>query len=40
MAHAALAVAASSYGALMGIAPVLQIRRMLQARSSHEVSVG
>jgi MtN3 and saliva related transmembrane protein len=40
MAHAVLAVAASSYGALMGIAPVLQIRRMLQARSSREVSVG
>jgi uncharacterized protein with PQ loop repeat len=40
MANAALAVAASSYGALMGIAPLLQIRRMLRARSSREVSVG
>ena len=39
MAQAALAVAASSWAVLMGIAPVLQIRRMLRERSSREVSV-
>ena len=35
-----LAVTASSWGVLMGIAPVLQIRRMLRERSSQDVSVG
>jgi MtN3 and saliva related transmembrane protein len=40
MAPAVLAAAASSWAVLMGVAPVLQIRRMLRARSSHEVSVG
>jgi MtN3 and saliva related transmembrane protein len=40
MASAVLATAASSWAVLMGIAPVLQIRRMLRARSSAEVSVG
>ena len=40
MAQTALAVAASSWAVLMGIAPVLQIRRMLCQRSSREVSVG
>jgi uncharacterized protein with PQ loop repeat len=35
-----LAVAASSWGVLMGIAPVLQIRRMLRERSSRDVSLG
>jgi MtN3 and saliva related transmembrane protein len=35
-----LAVAASSWGVLMGIAPVLQIRRMLREGSSREVSLG
>ena len=40
MASAVLATAASSWAVLMGIAPVLQIRRMLRARSSDEVSVG
>jgi MtN3 and saliva related transmembrane protein len=35
-----LAVAASSWGVLMGIAPLLQIRRMLRERSSHDVSLG
>jgi uncharacterized protein with PQ loop repeat len=34
-----LAAAASTWGVLMGIAPVLQIRRMLRERSSREVSV-
>lgn len=36
----ALAVAASSWGVLMGIAPLLQIRRMLRRRSSRDVSLG
>ncbi|HEY2442659.1 MAG TPA: SemiSWEET family transporter [Streptosporangiaceae bacterium] len=40
MAEAVLAVAASSWGVLMGIAPILQIRRMLRERSSRDVSVG
>jgi MtN3 and saliva related transmembrane protein len=40
MAQTTLAVAASSWAVLMGIAPVLQIRRMLRQRSSQDVSVG
>ena len=40
MAQTALAVTASSWAVLMGIAPVLQIRRMLRQRSSRDVSVG
>ena len=39
MAQTILATAASSWAVLMGIAPVLQIRRMLRARSSCEVSI-
>ena len=35
-----LAAAASAWGVLMGLSPVLQIRRMLRARSSREVSLG
>lgn len=35
-----LAVVASSWGVLMGVAPVLQIRRMLRERSSRDVSLG
>ncbi len=35
-----LAVAAAAWGVLMGISPVLQIRRMLRQRSSRDVSVG
>ena len=35
-----LAVAAAVWGVLMGISPVLQIRRMLRQRSSRDVSVG
>ncbi len=35
-----LAVAASSWGVLMGIAPLLQILRMLRERSSRDVSLG
>lgn len=40
MAQTVLAAAASSWAVLMGIAPVLQIRRMLREQSSREVSVG
>ena len=35
-----LAVAAAVWGVLMGISPVLQIRRMVRQRSSRDVSVG
>ena len=40
MAATVLAAAASSWAVLMGIAPVLQIRRMLREQSSREVSLG
>src|SRR5512142_2667440 len=40
MVASVLAVTASSWGVLMGISPVLQIRRMLRERSSREVSLG
>jgi MtN3 and saliva related transmembrane protein len=39
VAQTVLAVAASSWAVLMGIAPVLQIRRMLRERSSRDVSI-
>jgi MtN3 and saliva related transmembrane protein len=39
MATTLLATAASSWAVLMGIAPVLQIRRMLREQSSREVSL-
>ena len=35
-----LAATASAWGVLMGLSPVLQIRRMLRERSSREVSLG
>jgi uncharacterized protein with PQ loop repeat len=35
-----LAVAAAAWGVLMGVSPVLQIRRMLRRRSSRDVSIG
>jgi uncharacterized protein with PQ loop repeat len=35
-----LAVVASSFGVVMGLAPSLQIRRMLRERSSRDVSIG
>jgi MtN3 and saliva related transmembrane protein len=35
-----LAVAAATWGVMMGISPLLQIRRMLRQRSSRDVSVG
>jgi MtN3 and saliva related transmembrane protein len=34
------AVAAATWAVLMGIAPLLQVRRMLQRRSSADVSLG
>jgi uncharacterized protein with PQ loop repeat len=40
MAQTALAVAAASWAVLMGVSPILQIRRMLRERSSRDVSVG
>jgi uncharacterized protein with PQ loop repeat len=40
MTRTYLAIAASLYGVLMGVAPVLQIRRMLRERSSRQVSLG
>ena len=40
MAENLLAVAAASWGVLMGLSPVLQIRRMLTKRSSRDLSVG
>jgi len=35
-----LAVAAATWAVLMAVAPLLQVRRMLQRRSSADVSVG
>lgn len=40
MVVSVLAVIASAWGVLMGLSPVLQIRRMLRERSSREVSLG
>jgi MtN3 and saliva related transmembrane protein len=40
LAENLLAVAAASWGVLMGLSPVLQIRRMLTERSSRDLSVG
>lgn len=40
MAESILAAAASSWAVLMGLAPLLQIRRMLHERSSGQISVG
>jgi MtN3 and saliva related transmembrane protein len=40
MAVSVLAASASTWGVLMGLAPVLQIRRMLRERSAREVSLG
>jgi MtN3 and saliva related transmembrane protein len=40
MAQTVLASAASSWAVLMGLAPLLQIRRMLRERSSQGVSLG
>jgi MtN3 and saliva related transmembrane protein len=35
-----LAISAASWGVLMALSPILQIRRMVQRRSSDDVSVG
>lgn len=35
-----LAPVAATYGVLMAVSPLLQIRRMLQTRSSADVSIG
>lgn len=40
MLETILATAAASWGVLMGLSPLLQIRRMLTERSSRDVSVG
>ena len=40
MATSILAAAASCWAVLMGVAPVLQIRRMLREQSSRQVSLG
>lgn len=34
------AVSAASWAVLMGVAPLLQVRRMLERRSSEDVSIG
>ena len=36
----ALAITAATFGVLMAVSPLLQIRRMLQTRSSADVSLG
>jgi MtN3 and saliva related transmembrane protein len=36
----ALGPVAAAYGVLMAVSPLLQIRRMLQTRSSADVSIG
>jgi MtN3 and saliva related transmembrane protein len=35
-----LAFVAATWGVLMGLSPVLQIRRMIRRRSSRDVSIG
>lgn len=35
-----LAIAAAAWGVVMGVSPILQIRRMLRQRSSRDVSIG
>ncbi|MGH2827678.1 MAG: SemiSWEET family transporter [Actinomycetota bacterium] len=39
MVVTALGVAAASWGVIMGISPVLQIRRIIRRRSSDDVSI-
>ena len=39
-AESILAVSAATWGIAMGLSPALQIRQMLQTRSSRDVSVG
>jgi uncharacterized protein with PQ loop repeat len=40
MFETVLAASAASWGVLMALSPVLQIRKMLRHRSSREVSIG
>jgi uncharacterized protein with PQ loop repeat len=40
MVHNVLAVTASAWGVVMGLAPVLQIRRILRQHSSRDISLG
>ena len=40
MVTSVLAPAAASWGVLMGLSPVLQIRQMLREQSSRQVSIG
>ena len=40
MVTTALAVAAGTWGVAMAVAPLLQVRRILRRRSSHDVSLG
>jgi MtN3 and saliva related transmembrane protein len=40
MTHTALGVAAGTWGVAMAVAPVLQIRQILRARSSKGLSLG
>ena len=39
MTESILAVTAAVWGVAMGLSPVLQIRQMLQTRSSRDISV-
>lgn len=40
MAQTVLAAVAASWAVIMGLSPLLQIRRMLRQRSSRDVSIG
>ncbi|MGH2557306.1 MAG: SemiSWEET family transporter [Actinomycetota bacterium] len=40
MNETALGIVAASWGVIMALSPVLQIRRILRRRSSHDVSIG
>jgi len=40
MATSILAVTAASWAVVMGLAPLLQLRRMLERRSSDDISIG
>lgn len=40
MVVTALGIAAASWGVIMGLSPILQIRRILRRRSSEDVSLG
>ena len=40
MLELALGVSAATWGVVMALSPVLQMRRMIARRSSHDVSIG